>query len=124
MGASMADNIIINTVAPLLFTYGSYHDENRYKDKAIQCLEEIPAEKNLITKGFKELNIENKNARDSQALIELKNEYCNKKRCLECSIGNAVLKISSSCIQELQVNSDDPQVDAINGYKMLILFRQ
>jgi len=88
----MADNIIINTVAPLLFTYGNYHNENSYKDKAIQCLEEIPAEKNLITKGFKELNIENKNARDSQALIELKNEYCNKKRCLECSIGNAILK--------------------------------
>ena len=92
LGASMADNIIINTVAPLLFAYGNYHNENSYKDKAIQCLEEIPAEKNLITKGFKELNIENKNARDSQALIELKNEYCNKKRCLECSIGNAILK--------------------------------
>jgi len=92
VGTAMADNIIINTVAPLLFMYGSYHNENSYKDKAIQCLEEIPAEKNLITKGFKELNIANKNARDSQALIELKNEYCNKKRCLECSIGNAVLR--------------------------------
>ena len=92
VGAAMADNIIINTVAPLLFMYGSYHNENRYKYKAIQCLEEIPSEKNLITKGFKELNIETKNARDSQALIELKNEYCNKKRCLECSIGNAVLR--------------------------------
>jgi hypothetical protein len=92
VGASMVDNIIINTVAPLLFTFGSYHNENSYKNRAIQCLEEIPAEKNLITKGFKELNIEIINARDSQALIELKNEYCNKKRCLECGIGNAVLR--------------------------------
>ena len=92
VGTSMVDNIIINTVAPVLFAYGSYHNENSYKEKAIQCLEEISAEKNLITKGFKELNIENRNARDSQALIELKNEYCNKKRCLECGIGNAVLK--------------------------------
>ena len=92
IGASMTDNIIINTVVPLLFTYGSYHNDNTYKEKAIQCLQEIPAEKNLITKGFKELHIEIKNARDSQALIELKNEYCNKKRCLECSIGYAVLR--------------------------------
>ncbi|HZI54152.1 MAG TPA: DUF2851 family protein [Chitinophagaceae bacterium] len=92
VGVSMVDNIIINTVAPLLFTFGSYHNENGYKDRAIQCLEEIQAEKNPITKGFKELNIEIKNARDSQALIELKNEYCNKKRCLECGIGNAVLR--------------------------------
>ena len=92
IGRSMAENIVINTVAPLLFAYGSYHNDDNYKDKAIQFLEEIPAEKNSITKGFKELHIANKNAMDSQALIELKNEYCNKKRCLECSIGNTILK--------------------------------
>ena len=91
-GAFTIDNIIINTVAPVLFAYGNYHRENSYKDKALKCLEEIDAENNLITKGFKQLNIENKNAWDSQALIELKNEYCNKKRCLECGAGNAILK--------------------------------
>jgi hypothetical protein len=92
VGAAMSENIIINTVAPLLFSYGSYYNDNSYKEKAIRLLQEIPAEKNLITKGFKELHVENKTAFDSQALIELKNEYCNKKRCLECSIGNAVLR--------------------------------
>jgi hypothetical protein len=91
-GAFTIDNVIINTVAPVLFAYGNYHNESRYRDKAFQCLEEIAAEKNLITKGFKQLSIENKNAWDSQALIELKNEYCNKKRCLECRAGNAILK--------------------------------
>ncbi|HKZ67732.1 MAG TPA: DUF2851 family protein [Chitinophagaceae bacterium] len=91
-GASMIDNIVINTVAPVLFAYGSYHNENKYKDRALQCLEETAAEKNLITDGFKQLQIGNKNAWDSQALIELKNEYCTKKRCLECSVGNAILK--------------------------------
>ncbi len=50
------------------------------------------AESNSITKGFQQLGIENKNAFDSQALIELKNEYCNKKRCLDCGVGNAILK--------------------------------
>jgi hypothetical protein len=92
LGAAMIDNIIINTIAPLLFAYGSYHNEEKYKQKALQWLEETLPESNSITKRFQELKIENKTAFDSQALIELKNEYCNKKRCLECSIGNAILK--------------------------------
>jgi hypothetical protein len=92
IGESMTDNIIINTVAPVLFAYGNYHNENKYKEKALQWLEETATEKNTITKGFQQLKIENKNAFDSQALIELKNEYCSKKRCLECGVGNAILK--------------------------------
>lgn len=92
VGAAMIDNIIINTVAPVLFAYGSYHDEQKYKEKALKWLEQTAAESNSITKGFQQLGIENKNAFDSQALIELKNEYCNKKRCLDCGVGNAILK--------------------------------
>ncbi len=91
-GASTVDNIIINTVAPALFAYGNYHGETKYKDKALQCLEETPAEQNLITKGFKQLNIECNNAWDSQALIELKNEYCSRYRCLDCVAGNSILR--------------------------------
>jgi len=92
LGAVMIDNIIINTVAPVLFTYGNYQDENKYKDKALKWLEKTAAESNSITKGFQKLGIENKTAFDSQGLIELKNEYCGKKRCLECGVGNAILK--------------------------------
>ena len=92
LGTAMIDNIIINTVAPVLFAYGSYHDENKYKDRALKWLEKTAAESNSITRGFQKLSIENKTAFDSQGLIELKNEYCNKKRCLDCGIGNAILK--------------------------------
>ncbi len=92
MGAVMIDNIIINTIAPVLFAYGNYHDENKFKDKALQWLAQVAAESNSITKGFVKLGIENKSAFDSQALIELKNEYCSKKKCLECGAGNAILK--------------------------------
>ena len=92
-GTSMIDNIIINTVIPVLFAFGQYHNEQQYKDKAMKWLETIKAESNSITKGFQLLGIENKNARDSQALIELKNEYCSKKRCLDCTIGNYILKL-------------------------------
>ncbi len=92
LGASMVDNIIINAVVPVLFTYGNYHQEQVGKDKALRWLEETAAEANTITKGFVKLGIENRNAFDSQALIELKNEYCHAKRCLECGVGNMLMK--------------------------------
>jgi hypothetical protein len=92
LGAAMTGNIIINTLVPVLFAYGNYLNEEKYKEKALHWLEETTAENNSITKRFQQLNIENKNAFDSQALIELKNEYCAKKRCLECSAGNSILK--------------------------------
>lgn len=96
IGKQMADNVIINSVIPVLFAYGLHHNEQQYKDKAIRWLEEISAEKNNITKGFENLNFSNKNAFDSQSLIQLKNEYCNKKLCLHCAIGNSLFKRSSN----------------------------
>ncbi len=92
LGEQMIENILINTVVPILFAYGHYQNENIYKDKALQWLEDIKAEKNSITTGFAALQVENKTAFDSQALIQLKNEYCNKKRCLDCSVGNKLLR--------------------------------
>ena len=92
LGESMIDNIIINTVVPVLFAYGIYHSEQKYKDRALKWLEEVSEETNSITGGFHRCGIENQNAFDSQALIELKNEYCDRRRCLECGVGNAILK--------------------------------
>ncbi len=94
LGEAMIDNIIINTVVPLLFAYGNYHKEQPYKDKALQWLDDTAAESNAITRGYQQIGIENKTAYDSQALIELKNEYCAKKRCLDCGVGNYILKKS------------------------------
>ncbi len=96
LGAAMIENIIINSVVPVLFAYGNYHHENRYKEKAVNWLEKSTAETNHITRGFTQLGIENKNAFDSQGLIELKNEYCSKKKCLECGIGNMILRDQQS----------------------------
>ena len=91
-GSGMINSIIINTVVPVLFTYGNYHHENKYKLKALEWLIQTEPEVNYITRGFHNIGIENKNAYDSQALIELKNNYSDSKKCLECSIGNAILK--------------------------------
>ena len=94
LGKQMIDNIIINTVVPILFSYGLHHDEAIFKDKAIKWLEEVAPEKNSITKGFESLGFSNKNALDSQALLQLKNEYCNHTYCLQCAIGNSLLKVN------------------------------
>ncbi|HEV7781245.1 MAG TPA: DUF2851 family protein [Chitinophagaceae bacterium] len=93
LGDPMIDNIIINTVAPVLFAYGTYHGENRYKEKAVKWLEQTAAESNNIITGFEKIGVENKNAFDSQGLIELKTQYCDRKMCLECAIGNFILKL-------------------------------
>jgi hypothetical protein len=92
LGMQMIENILINTICVVLFAYGFYNNENSSKDKAVQWLEAISTEKNSITKGFTQLGITSKTAFDSQALIQLKNNYCNKKLCLDCAIGNKLLK--------------------------------
>ena len=92
LGKQMIGNIIINTVIPVLFASGIQKDDNSYKEKAIRWLEDLSPEKNSVTKGFSDLGFANKNGFDSQALIHLKKHYCDKKFCLECAIGNSILK--------------------------------
>jgi hypothetical protein len=94
LGTQMINNIIINTVVVVLFAYGHYHKNDHLTNKAMQWLEDITAEQNTITKGFAHCGISSKNAFDTQAIIQLKNEYCNKKKCLSCSVGNPILKSS------------------------------
>ncbi len=95
LGRTMIDNIVINTIAPLLFAYGSYHHEQWVKDRALQWLSETRPEKNSITESWQALGITHQSADQSQALIELKTQYCDQKKCLDCAIGNALLKKKS-----------------------------
>ena len=62
------------------------------KEKCIQWLHQLPAEQNRITRQWQVDGIGNKSALDSQALIELTNHYCINRRCLDCAIGNKILK--------------------------------
>ena len=94
VGAQMLQNIIVNTVLPVLYAYGWYNNIEAYKNRALMWAEALPPEKNTITDGFEKLGISNKSAFDSQALIQLKNKYCNEKKCLSCAIGNHILKMS------------------------------
>ena len=84
--------LTINTIVPFLFLYGDEIKEGGYKDKALRLLEELRPEKNTIIKGWEAMGMKADSAYRTQALLQLKNEYCDNRRCLECSIGGAILK--------------------------------
>ena len=91
-GKLMIDSLIINVVVPILFVYATTTQQEELKNKAIQFLEKLTSEKNTILLNFEKLGVKSKNALQSQALIELKTNYCFQKKCLNCSIGNNLIK--------------------------------
>ena len=100
LGKSMIRLIVINTIVPFLFLYGKLKAVTEYQDKAMMLLESIKVEDNSIISNWKKLGENPKTAYDSQALLQLKNEYCNEKKCLKCSIGNAILSESPIVLSE------------------------
>lgn len=91
LSRSFVDLIIINSIIPLQFAYAkSIGKEN--SEELIGLLEEVAPEKNTILDKFTSFGIKSKTAFESQSLLQLKNEYCNKLRCLECAIGTELLK--------------------------------
>lgn len=94
LGRQMIDNVIINTIVPVVFAYGYLQQEQSYKNKALQWLEGTTAEQNSITRQWAALGLTNASAHDSQAYIELTKAYCRNKNCLSCAAGAAILKRS------------------------------
>jgi len=92
LGTSMKNTLLINAVAPVLFAYGKYKDKEEYCDRAFALLQNCEAESNSIISGWKKLNQIPSSASESQALLQLKNEYCDKFRCVDCAIGSKILK--------------------------------
>ena len=92
LGDATADILTINAVVPLLFCYGKLHKDESVCDTAILFLEAIEAENNAIIRHFAQCGMSAQNAMHTQALLHLYNMYCKRKRCLECRIGNVLLK--------------------------------
>ncbi len=84
LGSTMKQIIIINSIIPFLFVYGRERGEEAYVDKAMQWLETLPAEHNYITENWSRVGINLPSALQSQAVIQVKKEYCDKHRCLDC----------------------------------------
>jgi hypothetical protein len=89
--SSFVDLLIINTIIPLKFLYEKSRGEMN-TPSFLKLLKNIKSEKNNVISKFSEIGVGAKNAFETQALLELKNKYCAPKRCLECAIGNTLLK--------------------------------
>jgi hypothetical protein len=92
-GSQAMDLLIINAVVPVIFVYGRARDRQDFCDRALTLLEHIPAEDNIIITEWKSAGITAGSAFYSQGLIQLRNEYCRKRRCLECRIGNKLISM-------------------------------
>lgn len=92
IGSQSINNILINTVAVGLFAYGHYVDRQEKVELAVALLEHIPAENNKLVRRFNEIGFKTDGADQTQALIQLKQEYCDAKKCLHCGIGIKLIK--------------------------------
>jgi len=95
-GSQAADILLVNAVIPILFIYGRCRDTQEICDRALSFLEELDTEDNSIINEWKTAGIDADSALISQALIQLRNCYCRKRRCLECRIGARLIGMGAS----------------------------
>lgn len=91
LSKAFIDLVIVNTILPIKFAYANNLGKDN-SEELIQLIETISPEKNTIIEKFSTFGLKAKNAYESQSLLQLKNEYCNAKKCLQCSIGLELLK--------------------------------
>ncbi|MEN8123944.1 MAG: DUF2851 family protein [Bacteroidota bacterium] len=94
LSRSFIDLLLINSIFPLLFEY--YRQQGKLNnEKILSLIQQLKPESNSVIENFSTIELTANNAMQSQAFIQLKNEYCNKYRCLQCAIGNALLRENS-----------------------------
>ena len=84
--------LIINTASPLYFAYGRQRMDENLAERAFELLEKLPAERNYITRCWERAGLHVQHAADSQALIQLRRNYCDRKDCLRCRFGAEYLR--------------------------------
>jgi transposase len=90
-GQKATDLLLINTIAPFLFVYGKVRDDEVYTSRSLALLEEVSPEENNIILNWKHLGIAPSSAFMTQALLQLRNNYCKNYRCLDCAVGHRIL---------------------------------
>ena len=90
-GDASINVILINTVSPILFAYGKKNNIEKYCSRALSILEKLKPERNSLVTEFMKQGINPLNSADTQALIQLRKEYCDKRKCLYCKVGYQIL---------------------------------
>lgn len=91
LSRSSADLMVINAAVPIIHSYASARGDELLAERAIDMLQEIAPERNSITDAFARAGLSAENAFDSQAIIQLRRNYCQQRRCLACRIGHFAL---------------------------------
>ena len=102
MSKAFIDKIVINVVVPILFLRSEYHGDFDLKEKALSLLLKIKSEENQILKAWKKVGLHAGNASEAQSLIELHNEFCSRKKCLNCGIGLSIFKNAGHYVGKIQ----------------------
>jgi hypothetical protein len=92
LGENSIRLLIINSIVPFNYVYGMINNKPSYVRKAMRFLRELPPESNQVISKWRSLNAPISSAYESQAFLQLKKVWCDRKRCLECHIGDHVLK--------------------------------
>ncbi|MFN5518142.1 MAG: DUF2851 family protein [Bacteroidota bacterium] len=91
-GIDFIRNLFINVVIPLVFFESDWSGNDDMKERAVYLADQLPAEDNRITRMYHKYGLHTKTASESQALVQLYNHYCTKKKCLSCAFGHDILK--------------------------------
>lgn len=94
LGHDSIENVLMNTIVLLWFSYGQHKNESIFVSRAIEYLEKLEPENNVYTNMYKELGYKLNNALQTQGLRFLWENYCDEKKCLNCSIGIKSLNIT------------------------------
>ena len=84
--------LVINTAIPVLFAYGRHTMDEGLCQRATELLDSLPPEANAVIRTWRECGLCAKTAGDSQALMQLRREYCDRRDCLRCRFGYEYLK--------------------------------
>lgn len=92
IGDTVVNSLIVNVIVPIRFAYARFTGDDGMQEGAMTLLERVPYEDNKTTRLFAGSAFPCRSAYDSQAQIELMDHYCTQKRCLECSIGEKIVR--------------------------------
>lgn len=85
------NTLIINVVVPVLYAYGTVCGYTDRIDLAVDLLQSLKPENNSVVAAFTAAGISCRDAFSSQALVELRRNYCDTRKCLYCRIGHRLL---------------------------------